>query len=511
PVTLLFGPAVSYAVLMVLAMFFTAFSWYYMLSRHLLGRGAGAVLGGLFCGFAPGMVAQSNGHPNLVAQFLVPLLVWRAVRLREPGRWLRNGIVLGLLTIWQAFINEEILFVTALAFGLFLLVYGLRRKAEIRAALRPGLRGLGVAALIAAVVLAYPLYFQFFGPQAYHGMFNGNRNFGADITSFAYFSSHSILGSSLTSGHFAQNASEENSFYGWPLLVLIGALVWWLRRNVAVLALAVVAVVFAVLSFGARLFWHGTHTRIPGPFAALSHVPIFDNIVPTRLALVIIPVFGILLAYGYQQVMTALRGQGPAASSGLPRVLWFAVLVAALVPIVPRPLPVAVKTPTPEFITSGQWHRYITPGHSLVTVPTASSKYIQPIFWSAGTMLDLPVARGYFLVPTVDPKHPNDKRATFGAPRAEFQYLTDSALKTGKVPKIGPADRASALDDLKHWNASIVILQRIPDDQAKFSGILPPVPGGFAALYATTTQILGFPPTYTGGVFLWDVRAITGG
>ncbi|MBO0870901.1 MAG: hypothetical protein J2P15_20295, partial [Micromonosporaceae bacterium] len=40
PVTLLFGPAVSYAVLMVLAMFFTAFSWYYMLSRHLLGRGA---------------------------------------------------------------------------------------------------------------------------------------------------------------------------------------------------------------------------------------------------------------------------------------------------------------------------------------------------------------------------------------------------------------------------------------------------------------------------------------
>jgi hypothetical protein len=487
PVTLLFGPAFAYAVLLLLALSGTAMGWYYVLSRHLVQSRVAAILGGLFCGFAPGMISQANGHPNIVAQFLIPFLVWRSVRLREPGRSIRNGVALGLLVTWQAFINEEILFVTALGFGLFVGLYAVFKRGALRGAVKPALRGLLVAALVAGVLLAYPVYYQFFGPQAYQGLSSQIRNFGADVTSYVSFSSQSFGGSGFTRGKFAQNAAEENAFFGWPLVVLIGMLVWWLRREAVVRALAGCGLVFALMSLGPKLFLHGKHTRIPAPFALLNWLPLFDTMVPTRLALAVIPVVGILLALGYQR-MTAIR----LPDSPVPvRMLWFTLLVAALLPVAPRPLPAINTLPTPAFVTSGLWRRYIPAGHSLVTVPLAGSRNVQPMFWSARTGLDLPVARGYFLGPGPDR---DDPQAIFGAPKRPTSILLDKVAATGNQPKITAKERADAINDLRYWRATVVVLQ--------------PGTHNDGDLWEVTSDLLGKPPVLIGGLWLWDVRPL---
>ena len=49
------------------------------LSQHDLRRG-------LLAGFAPGMLSQSNGHPHITAQWLVPFIVLQVVRLADPAR-----------------------------------------------------------------------------------------------------------------------------------------------------------------------------------------------------------------------------------------------------------------------------------------------------------------------------------------------------------------------------------------------------------------------------------------
>src|SRR5262245_59055395 len=180
PVTLLFGTGVSYALMMFLMLVGTAFAWYHVLYRHLIGSWSGGLIGGMFCGFAPGMISHATGHANFVAQFLVPFIVWRSVRLRDPHRWVRNGVALGLLISWQAFINEEMLFVTALGTALFVGIYALFDRRALAGAVRPALRGLAVAVAVAGVLLAYPLYLQFFGPQAYSGLGYQIKNFGAD-------------------------------------------------------------------------------------------------------------------------------------------------------------------------------------------------------------------------------------------------------------------------------------------------------------------------------------------
>ena len=138
PVTLLFGPAVAFTVMLTGGLTATAWAWYHVLSRHIVGFWPAAVVGGLFAGFAPGMINHVNGHPNLVNQFLIPFIVWRAISLRTA----RDGVVLGLLVTWQAFLNEELLFMTGLAVAVFVVAYTVFRPAEVRARLRPFLAGL---------------------------------------------------------------------------------------------------------------------------------------------------------------------------------------------------------------------------------------------------------------------------------------------------------------------------------------------------------------------------------
>ena len=72
-----------------------AFAWYLFLRRFVVRHRAAAAVAGLFCGFAPGFVSHANGHLNWSAGWIAPVLLWWVLKLREPGRWLRNGLILG--------------------------------------------------------------------------------------------------------------------------------------------------------------------------------------------------------------------------------------------------------------------------------------------------------------------------------------------------------------------------------------------------------------------------------
>ena len=69
----------------------TAIAWYLLLRRTLGATGSPPASAAAFCGFAPGMVSQTNSHLHMTAQWLVPAMVWCVVRLaraadREPAR-----------------------------------------------------------------------------------------------------------------------------------------------------------------------------------------------------------------------------------------------------------------------------------------------------------------------------------------------------------------------------------------------------------------------------------------
>ncbi|PZF99760.1 hypothetical protein [Micromonospora deserti] len=489
PVTILFGTRATFLLFLTLGMIATATAWYFVLSRVVIGSRGPAWLGAAFCAYAPAMVSHANAHPNIVSQFVVPLIIWRTLRLAEPGRWLRNGTLLALVIVWQAFLNLEVLLMTAIGLGVVVAALALGRP-DLRRRARPFLAGLGVAAAVSLVLLAYPLYVQFFGPGAYHGLSRLIRGYSTDLASFVAYSRESLAGDAQSAAGLAKNPTEENAFFGWSLVVLVAAIVWWLRRNVVVLGLATLGLLFALLSLGREVRFDGKETGVPGPWAALENLPVLHSVVPTRWALALTPIVGLLLAYGAERART-LAARHPAARPRI-RFVTATVLTMALLPILPTPLPSTRLDPVPDFVTSGAWRPYTSGGRSIVTLPLPDTHYADPLRWSARTRLEMPLARGYFLGPDTRPG--KDRVALFTATPRPTSDFFDTIRKTGAVPPITPQARVDAVDDLRYWRAGAVVLG--PHRHAD-------------ALRRGMTELTGVRPTHTGGVWLWDVRPLT--
>jgi hypothetical protein len=500
PLTYLIGPPATFLVVLTLNLVATALAWYWLLSRHLVRSPWAALLGGLFIGFAPGMVSHANAHLNWTAGWLAPLLVWRVLRLREPRHWLRNGLVLGLFVAMAFSIAAEGLFFTALACGVLLVAWATEpgRRQEARAAVPPFLRGLAVAAVVAFALLAYPLWLHFFGPQRFHGTGFSPRIHSEDVLAYAAFPDRSLAGLAGLHWKLAPNPTEENSFFGLPLLALAVACFVALRRNPAVSratvrALGVTAVVFTVLSWGPSLKIAGVMTPVPLPYALLGHLPIVNAALPARLALVVAPVVGLLLAFAVDRLGTGRPGWDTAPPPRRPMVR--AAFLAALLPLLPMPLLTSERESIPQFITSGAWRDYVSPGGVLTPVPLTLDVTPDGQRWQAYALAH---RQGEFAIPSgffLGPGGPDGRGRIGPVPR-----FTDALLlyvaRTGVVPGITDADRARARADLRHWNVDAVVLaDRVHGAEFDIHE---------DALLETTTKLLG-PPERVQDVWVWPV------
>ncbi|MFK3980447.1 hypothetical protein ACI2K4_08715 [Micromonospora sp. NPDC050397] len=521
PVTLLFGSHTTFLLAIVVSLAGTATAWFFLLSRRLVRSRYAAALGGLLCGFGPGMISQATGHLHMISQFLVPVIL-AVVFDPTTGRVVRRGLLLGLLVTYQVFLGEEVLAFLVLACGLFTVCYAVVSPATVRR-LGPSFLGrLGIGALVAGTLLAYPLWFQFFGPGHYRGLPFDPGAYALDLNSFTASARQSLTGHDSVPGLLSPNPTEENSFFGLPLLVLVTVVVVWQWRRPLVRALAVGVLVFAALSLGDNIRLDGRLTGLSGPYRLVADLPLIDLAVPARFPLVCLPMMAILLALATDEVCrrrpvtgTGLAtGTGPASSAagdspvavgppvaagspvavgppvavGAPvRLLWTGALVAVLLPVAPLPIRTVPNWPVPEFVATGEWRSYVPPGRTLVPVPpTRGGEAIAGMYWSARTNLAFTAPGGYFIGPT----GPDDPTARWGTPDRPTAVLLDAVAHTGQVPPIGDEQRRQAVEDLRHWRAAIV------------------VQGGLHRgnpVKQTVDLLLG-PGKSISGAWVWDVR-----
>jgi hypothetical protein len=479
PVTLVFGPAVTYTVLITLAFAGTAAAWYVVLSRYVVRSRLAAFVGGGFCAFAPGMMSQANGHPHILAQFLVPVIVWQVFRLGESTRPVRAGLVLGVLIAYQMFVGEESLFFAALACAVAIAAWAAFRPREARTRLRPFATGLGVAVGFAVVLLAFPLYWQFFGPQHYRGV-PWMTTFNADLGAYPRFSRMSLAGEAgQRTTPFAQNPTELNAFFGWPLLLVVAGIAVWFRRDLAVRVAAIVAVGFALLSFGREFDYANRPTGVPGPWRLVADLPLFNSVVPTRLALVTAMAIGVLLALAVDRSFASGRRQA---------LVWTVLVAVALLPLTPRPLAAAPTPPVPQFFTSGTWRLYVESDGAVMAVPPTKDIQLAGMRWSASQRGDFKVTDGYFLAP--DPASP-ERYGTLARPVTPMHKLIIDAYFTDTPSTVTDADRTYARDELARRGVDAIVMVA---DQPRGE-----------AVRITVDALVG-PGQRVGDVWVWDLR-----
>ncbi|GAB7037399.1 glycosyl transferase [Catenuloplanes niger JCM 9533] len=489
PITHWFGPGVSMALLITIGLGGTAAAWYWVLGRHFVGHRSAAFVAGLWGGFAPTMISHANGHINFTVLILVPFLFWRVAMLREPAGAVRNGVVLGLLITAQVFVNEEILLFVALACAIFTVCWVLMHRDRIRTVWKPGLTGLAVAAGTSGVLLAYPLFQQFLGRQHYRGLPFTPDVYVTDLASYVFYARQSIAGHTALAESLSVSATEDNSFFGLPLVVLlvVCAVLTWRQR--AMRAVVITGLVFVIIAAGPTLVVGGVDTEVPMPLFFVSHLPLINLITTTRFTMVVVWACAFLLAVATDRVLRA-RDEEPDPATARRRVLlWWVTITVALLPVAPKPLITAPATPMPELITSGQWREFVPDGRSLVPVPLPEVTVgREGMRMAAFAALDAPVPRGYFMGPTngeIDPT------GTWNAPARRTSDILFEIVRSGRAPVVTPADRAAARDDLKYWRAGALVLGE-RHAQAEI-------------LKRTVSDLLGREPRLVGGAWVWEV------
>ncbi|MEH0939084.1 hypothetical protein [Micromonospora psammae] len=454
PVTLLFGAPVTFALLAGVNLAGTAIAWYLLFTRTLRARRLAAALGAGLCGFGPGMVSQSNSHLHMTAQWLVPVIVWLVVRLLRAGdpgpgsldapdrrRIVTSATGLAAAVSVQVFVGEEVLFLTALTLLVMTVAYALTDRALLRRALPGFAGGMTLATGLALVVLGYPLWFQFAGPQGVaDGMFSPHY-FSADLRSWWTISPLSVVGSD-SSARLTTGPAEYNTFLGLPLLVVAVGCALWLGRRPLVIAVTGAALVMGALSLGPQVVLDGARSAVPGPYALLAGLPVIDGALPMRFALALLPLTGTLLVLAVDR---ALRDTGRA------RRLVPAAVGAALLTVFPAPLPTADRAPLPEFVTGGHWRECVPTGGVLVPVPAATPKEPWPMGWAAAADAAFGIPEGFFIGP-----YGRGGSAAMGTFKQPTSALLADVARRGDEPVIGEEQRRQARQDADFWGASCV-------------------------------------------------------
>ncbi|QEV19259.1 dolichyl-phosphate beta-glucosyltransferase [Streptomyces alboniger] len=480
PVTWLLGPAVALNVAMTGGLAATAVAWYWLIVRRLTAHRGAAAVGAALAAFAPPMISHANAHPNFIVLFMIPLIIDRALRLCEGTRVVRDGVVLGLLTTYQIFLGEEPLLLAALGMLLFALAYALARRDVARASWRPLARGIGIALAVALPLVAYPLYWQFFGPQSYKSVLHGDQA-GNSPLAFISFAERSLAGAGDTSDALALNRTEQNAFYGWPLTALAFAIVVRLWERAVVKALAFTVLAAALLSLGPEFRIPLTDIVLPGPWALIRHRPLFESVIEGRVAMVCAPALGMLLALALARLLTR-RETG---RRGATRYAGLAAVALALLPIVPVPLDAVDRAEVPPFIARGTWRTYLGPDETLVPIPVPDAAHAEALHWQTVAGLGFRFPGGYFNGPWGP-----DRVGIYGPSPRNTSNLLRRVSESGRVPEITPAWREAARVDLEFWKAGVLVLPPQPHE---------------AALRNTVDALVGRRARWVDGVWVWDL------
>lgn len=477
PLTVWLGSLATLNVLTVLAPALSASAMYACMCRIGTGVPAAAVAGVAF-GFSPAVVNSLVGHVTMALAPLLPVLVLLGLRAWNAVHPVRAGLSLGLAAVVQLFTAEEILFQAVIGCLIVLPFRWTTTRGVQREALRRFTAAMASASAVVVLVAGFPLHQQFFGPYRQRGNPFDTSYYATDLLGFVLPEESALIRSRSTyrlARALPGGIEEHLAYVGLPLLILCVVTYWAHRADVRVRAAGWGLLVSSILTLGVELRVARHETGVLLPFAALRHIPVVEHGLATR--------FGFLVAM-FAAVILGLAVDHFRARSPKAQTVVAALVVASLLTLLPRPLPVSRVDPAPEFFAGGS---YAGAGQMPVLLVLPYPVETDPVAmrWQAASGYDFTMPGGYFLGPDQ-----SGRAQVGGEPLTALARLLVEVDQTGHVPELSPAMRDQALRQLFNWHVDVVVVG----------------PSGHRTeLERTMAAILGRPPVLRAGVSIWEV------
>ena len=509
PLALFLRPVTILNLIAVAAMPISAISAFFVLRKWKVWLPAAAI-GGLVYGFGPNTVGQNlDLHIYLTFIPLPPLIAATAVSIiqRRAASW-RLGLLLGVLFSAQYLIMPEVAaYVVILGVAAIALV-AIRRPALVRERARPVAATTLVAGSVALVLLAYPVWLLVAGPQHVptpphppDNPYNENDLLNFFVPGPTQRISFGMRSLSARVDHLL---TAENSYIGIPVLLVVGYLVYRSWRVPRVQLTVALLLLSALLTLGPHLVVDGHSTGVPLPFLILDHVPLFNSIVPPRLAFGVTTCLAALIAFSLDEIheRTSLqhhprrRWRTPALRSGFLAAGVLVVLVVTLLPQWPYATTRAVTLPA-------QIRQAVPPGDPVaLTYPYATYFHVQPMVWQVNDDFDFRLLGGYGFQPwphSVDPSgyigldRPLEPPPMNPEGLQRFLASQEGVTLYGPRPPLNSSLVGVTRAALSKYHVKVVIVDRSA--------------GGSRLVVKLFRMALGSPTATAGSFVLWEVRS----
>lgn len=496
PVTWAFGPFVATTLALTLAPGLSAWGCW-LACRRLVAWWPACAIAALLFGYSPFVVQNvSQGHLGLALLVFPPLMlvVLHEIFVRRTWSAERCGLTLGLLLVGQFMVSQEVLALTVVSGAAGVAVCVLVARPRLATTYRFALRSLALAALVAALLLAVPVWFMLHGPQHIRGsIFAGATYF---FTSTAYGIWEAGRYALQLPGFAAGTTSgPPQQYLGVGVLIGLALSLVLARRRRALWVMVAIAFVATLFSWDNAVWLSPGHGIPVGwlPWQWITRMPLLDNVGALHfvaladLAAAVIIALGIGAARSWQ-----LWARLPAAAALAGVIALCGATAAMLVPLwVSYQAPLAVqKVRLPPWYATAA--RTIPVGSVVASYPFPSSAALesQPMVWQVADGMHFRLAGGYAKVPS-----PNDGILDFG-PRGSATWVLDSMTTAGPTLKdeltLTAAEVGHLRSALRRWDVSYVVVTN--------GGALPVEAAG------VFTATIGTLPKVSHRAWVWDLR-----
>lgn len=362
PVTVIFGPIVSYNMLTLLSPALSAFTAF-LLCKYLSKNTIPALMGGYIYGFSSYEIGQLLGHLNLFTIFLIPLIILICTLFyqNKVNKFLFLTILIILLILQFGFSLE--IFTTLTFFGYISLIIAFifinqqdRKKIII-------LGGWVIISYIITMIILLPfLYYLYLGLHLIPTIFNDTSFYSSDLLNFIIPTPITWLGGNQFShiaSKFSGNFSEEGAYIGIPLIFISYLYIKEFWHTFHGKLLIISGLIIIIASFGPFLKILGTQI-IQTPWKLLIYLPLIKQALPTRFTLYLSLVLAIIITIWL-------------STSKYNKIFKYSITVLSLVFLIPN-LSVSFKgvkkeINIPPFFTQKSYLKYIKPNSNVLIIP----------------------------------------------------------------------------------------------------------------------------------------------
>jgi len=232
------------------------------------------------------------------------------------------------------------------------------------------MRGLTMAAGVSVVLGGFFMWFAVFGTRHVSGLIQPRDTFVSDLvglflpSKFQATNTHAIA---KHAGELSGHGGEFSTYLGIPFVILLAVVFWLGRRRRTMQVAAIMFVAALLLSFGDSLHVNGDKLPVPMPWALFSHLPLLENILPSRFILFAWLAAGVMLALFVEHLTRSRSRRSQLLAAGA-----LAVTVASLWPVLHPP---STDVTAPRFFTTSAVDQ-IPEGATAIVAPTHADSIV---------------------------------------------------------------------------------------------------------------------------------------